>query len=970
VESSDESEDDDDDNNISAVFHKIAVRKAVVNGKKPARPETSDHEANPRSTQMYKFGRGDANFKGLKFPNFVAVANERQQKSDSTKRSFSSKDLETRPGTGTRKRPLLVNDDDDDDEKEDGNLRSRRRKRRKATDPSDRGRENRPRSTEGDKLSRKNLLRIKDIEDSGDSDLAEEGSHKSRSHRRSEKKRLRKRKERPASRADAQIHGRQKTVDREIANAIRHAPITAAPKAHAEIAKIKNVVDKARSNPLNRPNLGLKEATSLYRAFEVARKGPENKTEVQHISTAARPLVAGRGGTLTNAKHLHEFPRHLGTTSKPDQPLQRPVALHKPVVLPKPVVLQKPAASSQPRAPPPPILPKARNIFHTGPKKNTSRPNAPAKLPKTQLQEQHREPHQPKQPQQPQPKRQLRQGLPAEDILSPDSVILQWVVCRTPKFIPQGCETKHSKAIRGIEYKTLGAANSQAKIQVDRLQKGAIGKSWNYFSNNPQKTIVSEGDGLFEGQVKFEGGEVQFFWVEEVMRDLSMVTESRRALRKPALLVDPVAAQVYQRSRYDVWSYHIYTAEKDDDDDDEEGKLADEVKNRPGMQSQIAVIDCSGDSSDQEDSDDNVEEVEIDDDGGTLRNESTQSDGEDIWALPNPSPNPLDMITPRMANHGSFTTLELANRAALRIFLKLAKPRDDQPEEDNHFYKYYVLPRYTEVAEEMIANGTHSTRYMEIEWDPDYTKYKWNFLRLVVQVGEVELKGPMDISDMLADELLPSEASSSTASAVQTVEDTTRALLPTAGGDAGPATNSATTRASAMVASAIGAQPTGAVAKGVPEKVTPLHSKPQASPLTQTHRILLPPWLRRPLQRSRSLLHRPIAPIRLISRCQSPPNQRVRPPRKGRYSTLSPLARTSTPNPTPAKRSNQLTSRRPTNSSQHRHTGKKGICLQQFMPLFNMERPLFTEGGNCSMEPRPSTYENMLISVSFDMFCH
>ena len=64
--------------------------------------------------------------------------------------------------------------------------------------------------------------------------------------------------------------------------------------------------------------------------------------------------------------------------------------------------------------------------------------------------------------------------------------------------------------------------------------------------------------------------------------------------------------------------------------------------------------------------------------------------------------------------------------------------------EARHFFIHYVKPLYAEAVEEKMEQPGE----FFLEWDPP-REYKWGFRRLVVRVVESELKGPVDISDML-----------------------------------------------------------------------------------------------------------------------------------------------------------------------------------------------------------------------------
>jgi hypothetical protein len=116
-----------------------------------------------------------------------------------------------------------------------------------------------------------------------------------------------------------------------------------------------------------------------------------------------------------------------------------------------------------------------------------------------------------------------------------------------------------------------------------------------------------------------------------------------------------------------------------------------------------------------------------------------------------PYVSPLDVVDIELKLHGTYTTIHHANRAALATFLELAKPKNSSIE-DNHHYKYDLKPGITESFEENGMGERNCTTVAEIPWDPPRGKqYRWDFLRLEVEVIESELKGPVDIGDMVVE---------------------------------------------------------------------------------------------------------------------------------------------------------------------------------------------------------------------------
>jgi len=98
--------------------------------------------------------------------------------------------------------------------------------------------------------------------------------------------------------------------------------------------------------------------------------------------------------------------------------------------------------------------------------------------------------------------------------------------------------------------------------------------------------------------------------------------------------------------------------------------------------------------------------------------------------------------------HGAYTCFRMANKAALRTFLELAKPENSRVE-DNLHYQYDIRPNYIDSFQEAVRN---EDALVEIEWEPPVGSYKWAFDMMKVWVEQSELKGPVDIGDLVVDE--------------------------------------------------------------------------------------------------------------------------------------------------------------------------------------------------------------------------
>ncbi|KAK4455920.1 hypothetical protein QBC34DRAFT_373680 [Podospora aff. communis PSN243] len=750
-----DSSDSDDNNDVSAIIREQARRKAIKKGKQPVSAPGESAALRTRG-EVYKLGYQEGSVKDrFWFPNFVAESDERQRSFDERKRKLEAEKndaaaedaLLSRERPGSRKRPLDLDEEANDPKtsRPNGGRRGKSDvrvsgtgKRRKTTAHQARPDKRKvERSRRRDKSSAEvgtlhtgltpgNLLRLEELEALGELSAVKErsGSH---SHRRSEKdhgeekavategesRRHRHQHGNPSSeRSSQQKPTERKKMDKEIPNAIFYNPTTAGPKAREEISRLRATAIEA---PKNNRISDIQREAKAFRGLDAAMaQGKEKETK-------AIPKQKTAPASTHKASHTRRKQRSPEEAQKSEDPEQ---------------------------------------------------PEEQQELPRPAL----------------------RRGLPVQQVLDANQVFRQWVVWRTPKFMPQGCEQNQDKARRGPEYQSKPDANAQARAQLERLQKGVAGKTWNH---GPE-TKALEREGLFSGHVTFEGGHVQYFWVEEELVDLSMVVKSRKAAGKADILVDPTAAKVYQRKRYDVVSYHIYAVGKEER---ERPETLEASKERRALQSQTVVIDCSGDGEEGDQDDEGVDvtdkvgsrtkttetrkllEILYQSEDSESESESESGSGSESQSgsgsisVPMPPPalhhtskgsddaddeasrslNPLHLTRPRLAIQGSFTTMELANRAAIRIFLNLIKPTDDQPAEDKHYYKYYIRPHYFQLGRDMISHEAYKTAPVEIIFDSDLTKYKWGFLRLVVEVVESELKGPIDISDMLAQELMTAE---------------------------------------------------------------------------------------------------------------------------------------------------------------------------------------------------------------------
>lgn len=112
---------------------------------------------------------------------------------------------------------------------------------------------------------------------------------------------------------------------------------------------------------------------------------------------------------------------------------------------------------------------------------------------------------------------------------------------------------------------------------------------------------------------------------------------------------------------------------------------------------------------------------------------------------------PINFSKIENKHHGTYATLVHANRAALSIFLQLAKPKNSRIE-DNYFYKDQLESECLAKSEEGGYGQDMCRVPAVIEREVEkWTRYQWWFRGLTVEVVQSELKGPVEIGDMVVE---------------------------------------------------------------------------------------------------------------------------------------------------------------------------------------------------------------------------
>ncbi|KAK4156727.1 hypothetical protein C8A00DRAFT_40850 [Chaetomidium leptoderma] len=274
---------------------------------------------------------------------------------------------------------------------------------------------------------------------------------------------------------------------------------------------------------------------------------------------------------------------------------------------------------------------------------------------------------------------------------------------------------RERKKIRCSEHPSATQANAKAAASQDGVKRGGVvGKSW-------VMTRSSSSFSSFSSLKNTENSDDEISGTGTGGMEMGMLYEGRVG-----------------RKRFDVWS-RVYYGRR------EEGK-------RETGQQRL-VFECGGE---EEEKTEGEKKGETDDETEDDNDEQTQtpnnhraSSVSSTATLTFPAhTSPLDLIETATKLHGTYTTLVPANRAALATFLALAKPQNSAIA-DNLHYQHDAKPRMEQQFDDAGLGARGCATLAELEWDPPGGRpYRWPFLRVVVEVVESELQGPVEIGDM------------------------------------------------------------------------------------------------------------------------------------------------------------------------------------------------------------------------------
>lgn len=141
-----------------------------------------------------------------------------------------------------------------------------------------------------------------------------------------------------------------------------------------------------------------------------------------------------------------------------------------------------------------------------------------------------------------------RKAVPAQSLLSPTDVILQYVIKQTKKHpISESDSVRHYRS--KVVYTSKKEANETCRRRVLNLLKEDI----------PFQTVGQGyvGDHLFKGTIFYEDGDVQFYYVHEEAAMLGDVLEKRE------LWVDEEGMGIYAKRMWAVWAVRYYPSEEE-----------------------------------------------------------------------------------------------------------------------------------------------------------------------------------------------------------------------------------------------------------------------------------------------------------------------------------------------------------------------------------------------------------------------
>ncbi|KAK0732879.1 hypothetical protein B0T21DRAFT_413030 [Apiosordaria backusii] len=373
-------------------------------------------------------------------------------------------------------------------------------------------------------------------------------------------------------------------------------------------------------------------------------------------------------------------------------------------------------------------------------------------------------------------------AVPAIDMFGPDQMVQQYVVYRTQKLPidhnedPE--ETRSDYAVRCSEHSKLLHANQQVLARLNKPKKGVMGRSWKY------RPGLDEGQvpGLADGRVEYSTGEGVYYdrkkydvWSVVVVKreDPEAMKVERKIVfecqgeQEDEQGVSEAEEQVEVNTEVQEVEAEV-EVEMDAEGDTEMGgeNITAETSAETAGESQLAGTtqaatetqpkkdlpwwhhDYYADSDDDENDDDNAED-------------NTTSPAEKYPYNPPPpiiipqGTNALDLLSITPTHHSSYTRPNLANIAALEVFLSLTEPKNNYMD-DNIHYNFVLKPPQEFEFEKAGLDNAMTRQLFNVIWRPpgntNTAKYKWEFEEVRVWVEEGKLEGPIDLSDFVVED--------------------------------------------------------------------------------------------------------------------------------------------------------------------------------------------------------------------------
>ncbi|EAA29366.1 hypothetical protein GE21DRAFT_4920 [Neurospora crassa] len=231
-----------------------------------------------------------------------------------------------------------------------------------------------------------------------------------------------------------------------------------------------------------------------------------------------------------------------------------------------------------------------------------------------------------------------KKAVPAQSLLSPTDVILQYVIKQTKKHpISESDSVRHYRS--KVVYTSKKEANETCRRRVLNLLKEDIP-----FQAVEQGYV---GDHLFKGTIFYEDGDVQFYYVHEEAAMLGDVLEKRE------LWVDEEGMGIYAKRMWAVWAVRYYPSEEEETKSPGVGMGS--GNGRVEVDEGVEVVDEGVEGGDEDDGEEEEDLFGCGDVDGQLNEGVTSTTSEDLVT----SGSQTNMNNSQTESHQTQTQTEL-----------------------------------------------------------------------------------------------------------------------------------------------------------------------------------------------------------------------------------------------------------------------------------------------------------------------